>query len=170
LCLEAQDEPLVALVDGDLFEAIEVADDVGPFGVDAGGLQALVEGLAQDEGKERTEQMSGNGGVALVEDRPGVEDRLGGLDSQTKCNTGMVRSCDGQALWTARSWAFLAMLRSRGAPQDAVLVAGLRSDSPTCAATGDRRNGRARPIGPPRPPCSMSGSGVEKRRRRRCRC
>jgi len=25
------------------------------------------------------------------------------LDSQTKCNTGMVRSCDGQALWTARS-------------------------------------------------------------------
>ncbi len=24
------------------------------------------------------------------------------LDSQTKCNTGMFRSCDGQALWTAR--------------------------------------------------------------------
>jgi hypothetical protein len=24
------------------------------------------------------------------------------LDSQTKCNTGILRSCDGYALWTAR--------------------------------------------------------------------
>jgi poly(3-hydroxyalkanoate) synthetase len=32
----------------------------------------------------------------------GEGDDITPLDSQTKCNTGMVRSCDGQALWTAR--------------------------------------------------------------------
>jgi len=54
----AQEEALAGLLDGDLLEAVEIAHDVAPFRIGAGGGKSLVELLAQDEGKEGAERMS----------------------------------------------------------------------------------------------------------------
>jgi hypothetical protein len=72
----AQHEALGALLDGHLLDAVEVAQDVTPLEVGAG--EPLVELLAQHQGKEGAEQVAGDGCIGLVEDRPCVEDRLGG--------------------------------------------------------------------------------------------
>ena len=49
-----QHEALGVLIDGHLLDAVEVAHDVAPFGIEAGRRQTLVELLAQDEREKRT--------------------------------------------------------------------------------------------------------------------
>jgi hypothetical protein len=50
--LGAQHETLVVLIDGDFLDAIEIAHDVGPFEIETGGGEALVEFFAQYERKK----------------------------------------------------------------------------------------------------------------------
>ena len=50
--LGAQHEVLVVLIDGDFLDPIEIAHDVGPFRIEAGGGEALVELFAQHERKK----------------------------------------------------------------------------------------------------------------------
>ena len=76
--LDAQHEALGSLIDGDLLDPVEVAHDVCPFRLGAGGVETFVELLAQDEGEEGAEQVADDGGIALVVDRPCLEDGLGG--------------------------------------------------------------------------------------------
>ena len=76
--LDTQHEALGALIDGDLLDPVEIANDVGPFRVGGCGVETFVELLAQDEGEEGAEQVADDGGIALVVDRPCLEDGLGG--------------------------------------------------------------------------------------------
>ncbi len=78
--LDTQHEALGALIDGDLLDPVEVAHDVGPFRVGAGGVEPFVEFLAQHEREEGAEQVADDGGIALVVDRPCLEDGLGGAE------------------------------------------------------------------------------------------
>ena len=72
-----ENEPFAVLLDLDLLETIQVAQDVGPFEVEAGCRQAIAERLLQHQGEERTEHVAADGRVAFVEDRPGRQQGFG---------------------------------------------------------------------------------------------
>jgi len=65
------------LLDLDLLEAIQIAQDLGPFDVEAGCGETVAELLLEHESEERAEHVAADGRVALVEDRPGSEQRFG---------------------------------------------------------------------------------------------
>jgi len=64
--LRPEHEAFASLLDCDLLHAVEVAHDIAPLRIHAGSSQSLVEFLAQEQGEERTKQMSGDGGVGLM--------------------------------------------------------------------------------------------------------
>ncbi len=78
----AEHEALVCLIDGDLFDPIEIAHDVAPLEIDPGGGKAIVELLAQHKAEEGAKQVTDNGRIGLVMDRPSLEDRLGGSEDR----------------------------------------------------------------------------------------
>ena len=61
-----------------LLDGFQIPQDLRPFGGDAGGGEALLQLLAQDEGEERTEDVPPDRGIRLVVNRPRAQDRLGG--------------------------------------------------------------------------------------------
>src|SRR5208282_2918416 len=69
----SQNEVLALLFGFDLLQAVEFAEQRAPLRLQAHTGEAIFQGLAQDERKERTEHVTANGFIGLVIDRPGVE-------------------------------------------------------------------------------------------------
>ena len=59
-------DALAVVLDGGLLQAVEVADQVVPFDIDAGGAAAVGQLLLEDEGEEGAEDMSADGGVCGI--------------------------------------------------------------------------------------------------------
>jgi hypothetical protein len=68
-------DALAVLVDGHFLEAVEIAQQVGPFDREAVALAQIAELLLQHQGEERAEHVAADGGVAGMIDRAGSEDR-----------------------------------------------------------------------------------------------
>jgi hypothetical protein len=60
-----------------LLKAIEVTEHIAPLGPELGTAATLIQFLAQDERKERTEHMAADGGVRGMIDRPRAHQRFG---------------------------------------------------------------------------------------------
>ena len=84
--LRPEQKAFASLLDCHLLDAIEVADDIAPLRIDVGSSEPLVEFLAQEQGEERTKQMSGDGGVGLMIDRPRLQNRI---CSSPHCERGL---------------------------------------------------------------------------------
>ena len=82
----ADDEALLAVLDQGFGEGIEIGQDLGPGAAartlhgSLRAIDALFELDLEDEGKEGTGDMAADGLVELVEDRPGGEEMLVGLE------------------------------------------------------------------------------------------
>jgi hypothetical protein len=107
LCLGAQDDGIAVVLDGDLLQAIEIAQGIPPFGLDAGFVAACLKLLSQDQGEEGAEDMAADGSITGVIDWPGLEQRLGAskeflhLEKVTVAQHGLER-CDPGPLWQAQ--------------------------------------------------------------------
>lgn len=66
----SEPEPLAVLLDVDIGEPIEIGEHLRPFLVDSGGLEPILQGLAQDERQVRAEYVATVRIVGLVLDRP----------------------------------------------------------------------------------------------------
>ena len=76
-CLGSQDDGITVVFDGHFLQAIEVTQDVLPFGLDAGFFAAGLKFLSEDRGEKGAKDVAANGGVTGMIDRPGFEQRLG---------------------------------------------------------------------------------------------
>jgi hypothetical protein len=65
------------VADAHLGEAIEIAQEVFPFRREAGLAGEVVEMLLHRQRQEGAEDVTADGGVGGMEDRPGAHDRLG---------------------------------------------------------------------------------------------
>jgi hypothetical protein len=73
--------PAAVLLDLNLAQVGKVVEDALPFErLRAAGRQAVDQFLSQHEREEGNEDVATNGGVSLVEDGAGGEQRLGGLE------------------------------------------------------------------------------------------
>ncbi len=62
-CWRAHDDLPTVLVELDLLQAVKFAQHIGPLGTEAGRVTTLIQLLAQNESKERTEDMAADRGV-----------------------------------------------------------------------------------------------------------
>ena len=69
-----------AVADAQLLQAVEIAQEVLPFGDEAGLAREIVEMLLHRKRQEGTKDMPADGGVGGMEDRPRAHDRLGSAE------------------------------------------------------------------------------------------
>src|SRR5271157_5432935 len=72
----AQDEALALLFGFDFLNAIEVHEQGAPLGFQSRRGQMVFQPLAQDEREEGAKYVAADGGVLLMINRPGVENRF----------------------------------------------------------------------------------------------
>src|SRR2546423_3880733 len=73
----AQQEALAILLKLDFLQPVEIAQDVVPFGCDVVPVEAILEFLGEQQGKEGAEHVAANGHVAAVVDWASGKHRLG---------------------------------------------------------------------------------------------
>ena len=77
LALGADGEALAVFIEGDLLQGFEVLLDVRPLEVVARSFEAPVQLLFEDQREKAAKHMAADGLIALVKDRPGLDERLG---------------------------------------------------------------------------------------------
>src|SRR5262249_25052917 len=73
----AQQEALAILLKLDFLQPVEIAQDVVPFGCDVVPVEAILEFLDEQQGKEGAEHVTANGHVAAVVDGTSGKHGLG---------------------------------------------------------------------------------------------
>src|SRR5512144_813392 len=77
----SESRPAAVLLDLDLAQVGEVVEDAPPFErLRAARGEAVDQFLSEQQSKKGNEDVAADGSVGLVEDRPGGEQRLGGLE------------------------------------------------------------------------------------------
>ena len=78
-------EALAVMCNDGFGQGVEIAQDVGPLGLNPGMLHPSEEFVAQHQGEERAEHMAADGGIGFVEDRACIEQALGGPEDLFDC-------------------------------------------------------------------------------------
>ena len=78
-----------------LLKRLQVSDHIGPFVGLAGSLEAVEQGLAQDQHEKRAEDMAADRVIPLVEDGMGLEQGFGGPKQRLDLSELLVLERDG---------------------------------------------------------------------------